>query len=390
MHGRIRSRASRGNGSTLPRFEATFGAGQRRPRPLSRSWPARCRSKGCAYLAVDDRPGQPAPARSPPRPRGGMAPALARVDADEAMGLLRARRRVGRPLPGGSSSTPARHCPGQVGFALKPRAFRQDARFAAIRILLLQQRWASARRQALRCRRHRHRAALPHQSRCRTADLKDAVGGGCMGTHPGVSPIRLVTRHALQRRAVPAAGAQSRRTPRTAPWTLGPAAAIPLDRGGPAESLARHRYPVDILLGPPPPSKGISCCCRSWSGSSPAHLAAAAAERIDRRPRPWRRGRPSSGRPTRIRTNVRGVRSALFGAAPAVQVLGRLEVLGGLGDLKAASARRARQSSKRKWGAWCAPLHEALRAGPGEKTPNAHTWIAEDGPGGRASCSRPP
>jgi signal transduction histidine kinase/CheY-like chemotaxis protein/HPt (histidine-containing phosphotransfer) domain-containing protein len=310
MHGRIRVASEPGHGATFT-FEAMFG----RQRAAAQPFPAGpVPLEGVRVLAVDDDPVN----RRLLEARltsWGMRPACA-VDADEAMGLLRGAAGSGDLF---QVALIDRRMPGQDGFALAAR-IRQDARIAALPILLLSS--DGERGDALRCRSIGIGAYLIKP--VKDADLKDAVAA-VLGT-PGIAPDRLVTRHALHEGRP--------RPPALEPEAPAVRAALSLAPAPPsAESAARREPAIDPveLLGRVEGDRVLLAeLVRAFLHTSPLQLRAIDAA-LDR-------GEGSAI--VRAANTLRGS-IGTFGAGPAVQVLGRLEVLGGLGDLKAARDVRA-------------------------------------------------
>ncbi len=308
MHGRIRLTSEPGEGATFT-FEATFGRQRAAAQPFV-AGPVPL--EGVRVLVVDDDPVN----RRLLEARLGswaMRPRCA-VDADEAMGLLRGAAGSGDLF---QVALIDRRMPGQDGFALAAR-IRQDARIAAIPILLLSS--DGERGDALRCRSIGIGAYLIKP--VKDADLKDAVAA-VLGT-PGVSPDRLVTRHALHEGRP--------RPPALEPEAPANRPALALFPAPPAHGDAPARRepppavdPVDLLGRVEGDRVLLSELVQAFLHTAPLQLQAIDAA-LDR------------GEGTAIVRAANTLRGSIgtFGAAPAVQVLGRLEVLGGLGDLKAA------------------------------------------------------
>ncbi|HEV8202487.1 MAG TPA: ATP-binding protein [Candidatus Polarisedimenticolia bacterium] len=307
MHGRIRVTSEPGHGSTFT-FEATFGRQRAAAQPFA-AGPVPL--EGVRVLAVDDDPVN----RRLLEARlasWGMRPQCA-VDADEAMGLLRAAVGSGDLF---QVALIDRRMPGQDGFALAAR-IRQDTRLAGIPILLLSS--DGERGDALRCRSIGIGAYLIKP--VKDADLKDAVAA-VLGT-PGVSPDRLVTRHALHEGRP--------RPPALEPETAANRPALALVPPPPAQREPLPAIdPVDLLGRVEGDRVLLSELVRAFLQTAPLHLQAIDAA-LDR------------GEGTAIVRAANTLRGSIgtFGAAPAVQVLGRLEVFGGLGDLKSARTARA-------------------------------------------------
>jgi HPt (histidine-containing phosphotransfer) domain-containing protein len=167
------------------------------------------------------------------------------------------------------------------------------------------------------------------------ADLKDAITA-VLG-EPGPAPERLVTRHALHEgRPRPPAlepeGGSHRAAPRAEEASPVPAKGPrPASPGAPAPALD----PVDLLGRVEGDRLLLSELVRAFLHTAPMQMQAIDAA-LDR-------GEGSAI--VRAANTLRGS-IGTFGAAPAVQVLGRLEVLGGLGDLPA--ARKVREDLERE------------------------------------------
>jgi len=308
MHGRIRLTSEPGRGATFT-FEATFG----RQRPAAQPFPAGpVPLEGLRVLAVDDDPVN----RRLLEARlttWGMRPRCA-ADADEAMAILRGAAGSGDLF---QLALIDRRMPGQDGFALAAR-IRQDARLAALPILLLSS--DGERGDALRCRSIGIGAYLIKP--VKDADLKDAVAA-VLGA-PGPAPDRLVTRHALHegRPRPPALEPESPGQHPALKLVPPPEPAAPRD---PAPAID----PVDLVGRVEGDLLLLAELVRAFLQTAPLQLQAIDAA-LDR-------GEGSAI--VRAANTLRGS-IGTFGAAPAVQLLGRLEVFGGLGDLKAARAVR--------------------------------------------------
>jgi signal transduction histidine kinase/DNA-binding NarL/FixJ family response regulator/HPt (histidine-containing phosphotransfer) domain-containing protein len=307
MHGRIRLVSEPGRGSTFT-FDATFG----RQRPAAQPFPnGPIVLEGVRVLAVDDDPVN----RRLLEARlasWGMRPQCG-GDADEALAILRAGAGSGDLF---QVALIDRRMPVQDGFALATR-IRQDARFTALPLILLSS--DGERGDALRCRSIGIGAYLIKP--VKDADLKDALAA-VLGA-PGAPPERLVTRHALQEgRPRPPALEPEAVAPRPGPRGIPAVAPAPRQPGpaiDPVELLGRVEG--DRLL--------LSDLVRAFLHTAPLQLQAIDAA-LDR-------GEGSAI--VRAANTLRGS-IGTFGAVPAGQILGRLEVLGGLGDVKA--ARQAR------------------------------------------------
>jgi signal transduction histidine kinase/DNA-binding NarL/FixJ family response regulator/HPt (histidine-containing phosphotransfer) domain-containing protein len=303
MHGRIRLVSEPGRGSTFT-FDATFG----RQRPAAQPFPnGPVVLEGVRVLAVDDDPVN----RRLLEARlssWGMRPQCG-GDADEALAILRAGAGSGDLF---QVALIDRRMPVQDGFALATR-IRQDARFAALPLILLSS--DGERGDALRCRSIGIGAYLIKP--VKDADLKDALAA-VLGA-PGAPPERLVTRHALQEgRPRPPALEPEAVAPRPGPRGIPAVAPAPRQPGpaiDPVELLGRVEG--DRLL--------LSDLVRAFLHTAPLQLQAIDAA-LDR-------GEGSAI--VRAANTLRGS-IGTFGAVPAGQILGRLEVLGGLGDVKAA------------------------------------------------------
>jgi signal transduction histidine kinase/DNA-binding NarL/FixJ family response regulator/HPt (histidine-containing phosphotransfer) domain-containing protein len=307
MHGRITVESEPRRGSAFT-FTATFG----RPRPQAQASPGRpVALAGVRALVVDDDPVN----RRLLEARlssWGMRPQCAR-DAEEAMSLLRSAAGSGDLY---QVALVDRRMPRQDGFALAAR-IKQDARLASLPILLLSS--DGERGDALRCRSIGIAAYLIKP--VKDADLKDALT--TVIETPGVTADRLVTRHALY---------EGRPRPQ--------ALETPAEDRRPAHAEAARRRaagrdetpaidPVDLLGRVEGDRLLLSDLVRAFLSTAPQQLRAidAAIER----------GEGSAI--VRAANTLRGS-IGTFGAVPAAQMLGRLEVLGGLGDL--AAARRVR------------------------------------------------
>jgi len=227
----------------------------------------------------------------------GMRPQSAR-DADEAMALLQSAAGSGDLY---QVALVDRRMPRQDGFALAAR-IKQDTGLAALPILLLSS--DGERGDALRCRSIGIAAYLIKP--VKDSDLKDALTA-VLGAHAD----RLVTRHALyEGRPRPPALEPAAEESRSAPSAKPEAPAIdPVDLLGRVEG--------DRVL--------LADLVRAFLTTAPQQLRAIDAALA--------RGEGSAI--VRAANTLRGS-IGTFGAPPAVQLLGRLEVLGGLGDLAAA------------------------------------------------------
>jgi signal transduction histidine kinase/DNA-binding NarL/FixJ family response regulator/HPt (histidine-containing phosphotransfer) domain-containing protein len=313
MHGHIRLVSEPGRGSTFT-FDATFG----RQRPAAQPFPnGPVVLEGVRVLAVDDDPVN----RRLLEARlssWGMRPQCA-GDADEALAVLRAGAGSGDLF---QAALIDRRMPVQDGFALATR-IRQDARFTALPLILLSS--DGERGDALRCRSIGIGAYLIKP--VKDADLRDALAA-VLGT-PGAAPERLVTRHALQEgRPRPPALEPEAVAPRPGPRGI-PAVAPAPRPPGPAID------PVDMLGRVEGDRLLLSELVRAFLHTAPLQLQAIDAA-LDR-------GEGSAI--VRASNTLRGS-IGTFGAAPAMQILGRLEVLGGLGDLT--SARQVRGELERE------------------------------------------
>jgi signal transduction histidine kinase/CheY-like chemotaxis protein/HPt (histidine-containing phosphotransfer) domain-containing protein len=313
MHGRIQLQSEPRRGSTFT-FEATFG----RPRPAAQPFAhAPVALEGIRALAVDDD----AVNRRLLEARlasWGMRPTSA-ADAEEALALLRAGAGSGDLF---QVALIDRRMPVQDGFALAAR-IRQDVRLAALPLVLLSS--DGERGDALRCRNIGIGAYLIKP--VKDADLRDAIAA-VLGA-PGVVPDRLVTRHALHEgRPRPPALEATGAAPHPRPEPLRAAPAPPREAGpaiDPVELLGRVEG--DRLL--------LAELVNAFLQTHPVQMQAIDAA--------LERGEGSAV--VRAANTLRGS-IGTFGAAQAVQVLGRLEVLGGLGDL--AAARQVRGELERE------------------------------------------
>ena len=295
MRGRITLESEPGRGSVFS-FTATFG----RPRPAAQPEPVAL--TGMRALVVDDDPVN----RRLLEARltsWGMRPQSAR-DADEAMALLQSAAGSGDLY---QVALVDRRMPRQDGFALAAR-IKQDTGLTALPILLLSS--DGERGDALRCRSIGIAAYLIKP--VKDSDLKDALTA-VLGAHAD----RLVTRHALYEG-------------RPRPPALEPAA----EESGSAPSArpeAKPRPeapaidPVDLLGRVEGDRVLLADLVRAFLTTAPQQLRAIDAALA--------RGEGSAI--VRAANTLRGS-IGTFGAPPAVQLLGRLEVLGGLGDLAAA------------------------------------------------------
>ena len=314
MHGRITLESEPMHGSVFA-FTATFG----RPRPAEQP-SAPVSLAGVRALVVDD---DPVNRRLLEARLGswGMRPQCAR-DADEAMTLLHSAAGSGDLY---QVALIDRRMPRQDGFALAAR-IRQDTRLAALPILLLSS--DGERGDALRCRSIGIAAYLIKP--VKDADLKEALIA-ILGS-PARAAERLVTRHALQEGrprppALESAPPDSERRPARESTARAVAAAKRED--GPAID------PVDLLGRVEGDRLLLADLVRAFLTTAPQQLRAIDAA--------LERGEGSAI--VRAANTLRGS-IGTFGSLPAVQVLGRLEVLGGLGDL--AAARQVRSDLERE------------------------------------------
>jgi CheY-like chemotaxis protein len=299
MRGRITLESEPGRGSVFS-FTATFG----RPRPAAQPEPVAL--TGVRALVVDDDPVN----RRVLEARltsWGMRPQSAR-DADEAMALLKSAAGSGDLY---QVALVDRRMPRQDGFGLAAR-IKQDAGLAALPILLLSS--DGERGDALRCRSIGIAAYLIKP--VKDSDLKDALTA-VLGA-PGAPAERLVTRHALHEG-------------RPRPPALEPSAEERRAMAAAARPDAKPRPeapaidPVDLLGRVEGDRQLLSDLVRAFLTTAPQQLRAIDAA--------LERGEGSAI--VRAANTLRGS-IGTFGAPPAVQMLGRLEVLGGLGDLAAA------------------------------------------------------
>ena len=314
MHGRITLDSEPGRGSDFA-FTATFG----RPRPAEQPSPdAPVSLTGVRALVVDDDPVN----RRLLEARlasWGMRPQCA-PDAEEAMALLHGAAGSGDLY---QVALVDRRMPRQDGFALAAR-IRQDARLSALPILLLSS--DGERGDALRCRSIGIAAYLIKP--VKDSDLKEALTA--ILRSPGAAAERLVTRHALQegRPRPPALESVPDAERRDLPSRPSRPAAAKREDGPPID-------PVDLLGRVEGDRLLLSDLVRAFLTTAPQQLRAIDAA-LDR-------GEGSAI--VRAANTLRGS-IGTFGSLPAVQVLGRLEVLGGLGDL--AAARQVRSELERE------------------------------------------
>ncbi|HZN02845.1 MAG TPA: ATP-binding protein [Candidatus Polarisedimenticolia bacterium] len=312
MHGRITVESEPGRGSAFT-FHVTFG----RPRPQAQPSPGQpAPLVRVRALVVDDDPVN----RRLLEARlvsWGMRPQCAR-DAEEAMALLQSAAGSGDLY---QVALVDRRMPRQDGFALAAR-IKQDVRLATLPILLLSS--DGERGDALRCRSIGIAAYLIKP--VKDADLKDALTT-VLGAS-GAAVDRLVTRHALYegRPRPPALEAAAED---------GDAAAPSAPRPVPARDEPPAIDPVDLIGRVEGDRLLLSDLVRAFLTTAPLQLRAIDAA--------LERGEGSAI--VRAANTLRGS-IGTFGALPAVQVLGRLEVLGGLGDL--ASARQVRSDLERE------------------------------------------
>ena len=312
MHGRITVESEPGRGSAFT-FNATFG----RARAQAHASPGRpVALAGVRALVVDDDPVN----RRLLQARlssWGMRPQCAR-DAEEAMALLRSAAGSGDLY---QVALLDRRMPRQDGFALAAR-IKQDAGLASMPIILLSS--DGERGDALRCRSIGIAAYLIKP--VKDADLKDALT--TLLETPGATADRLVTRHALYegRPRPPAIEAPAEESRAGAPKGPRP---VPRREEPPAID------PVDLIGRVEGDRQLLAELVRAFLDTAPQQLRAIDAA--------LERGEGSAI--VRAANTLRGS-IGTFGAVPAMQVLGRLEVLGGLGDL--AAARQVRNELEKE------------------------------------------